>query len=333
MSLKILIVGFGSIARRHIRNLKLLHPEIQIGVWRQSSKEADLGDISPLVSQVFFNVTDSLQWQPQAALITNPSSLHIETALPLAKQGIHLLIEKPLSHSLEKIDELQHISRQKSVVIAVAYNFRFYKPFQIIKQALTEQRIGRPLSFRAEVGYYLPAWRPQSDYRKNVSALKKLGGGVLLELSHELDYTRWLMGEVESVLSQTDRLSDLEIDVEDTAEIILKFKSGGLGALHLDMLDQARIRQCRIVGSEGTLVWEGLQHSVTLFSSAKKDWTTLQPPGEIDLNDMYLQELNHFLQNVEGRGEPLVSLEEAKRVLEIVLAAKQSSREGRIIPL
>lgn len=339
MALKILITGLGSIARRHIRNLKLIHPEVEIGVWRQSSqssqssKDSDLGDISPLVSQVFFDLETSLQWRPKAALITNPSSLHVETALPLAEQGIHLLIEKPLSNSLDKVDELQKISRQKSVVIGVAYNFRFYKPFQIIKQALVDQKIGRALSFRAEVGYYLPAWRPQSDYRKSVSALKELGGGALLELSHELDYARWLMGEVESISSETGKLSRLEIDVEDTAEIILRFKSGSLGAIHLDMLDQARVRQCRIVGSEGTLVWEGIKHSVTLFTTDKNDGTILQPPGEIDLNDMYLQELRYFLQSVEDHREPVVSLEEAKRVLEIVLAAKQSSHDGRSIRL
>jgi predicted dehydrogenase len=331
--LRVAIVGFGSIARRHITNLCTFVPKPEVLVWRQHSRDLDLGDVSELVDRVVFDINEVRAWNPHAALLTNPASLHIETAQALVDEGIHLLIEKPLANSLIGIDELLQVCRERSVVLLVGYNLRFCRPLLLLKEVLDSGRIGRPLTLRAEVGQYLPDWRSGKDYRSDVSAQKALGGGVILELSHELDYARWLMGEVSRVQAQVDRLSDLDIDVEDNAEVILKFSNGAVGSIHLDMIQRDPIRQCRIVGSSGMLRWDGIGHRTQLYSQESEGWVDLWQDKTYDVNDMYIGEVRHFFDCIQGNSDPVVSGEDGRRIVELSEAIKRSSEELRSIDL
>jgi len=144
---------------------------------------------------------------------------------------------------------------------------------------------------------------------------------------------RWLDGEIQTVSSQIGHLSDLDIDVEDTAEIILHFCNGAISSVQLDMIQRAAARYCRIIGTEGTITWDGGSHQVLLFSSLTKAWTDLHPAQSIDRNDMYLRELRHFLDCIKGMTEPVISGEDGRRVLQIALAARQSSIEQRVVRL
>jgi predicted dehydrogenase len=331
--MRVLIFGLGSIGHRHLANLRLIDPSANITVWDQESRLPECKEFLSSEDHFVSRLEDALAAKPEAALITSPSTLHVDAGLELAKQGVHLFIEKPLSNNLDRIDELLDRCRHHRLVLFVGYNFRFYQPLQVARRALQDGQIGRVLSTRAEVGQYLPDWRPASDYRQSVSAKSELGGGALLELSHELDYVRWLIGEVQTVSSQIGRLSDLDIDVEDTAEIILHFCNGAIGSVHLDMIQRAATRYCRIIGTQGTITWDGGSHQVRLFSSITKTWTDLHPAQSIDRNDMYLRELRHFLDCVKGVSEPIISGEEGRRVLQIALAARQSSIEQRVVRL
>ncbi|MBI3252264.1 MAG: Gfo/Idh/MocA family oxidoreductase [Candidatus Omnitrophica bacterium] len=329
--MKILIVGLGSIGRRHLRNLKVIAPDAKIGVWRQRAKEAGLGNLAPLVDQVSFSAQDALAWGADAALVTNPATQHIATGTVLAEAGVHLFVEKPLSHERQGVDGLIRLCHDRNLVLMVGYNFRFYKPLQVLRQALTGGRIGRPLALRAEVGQYLPDWRPGHDYRQSTSAREELGGGVVLELSHELDYVHWLMGEIEGVSSQIGHLSDLDIRVEDTAEIILKFRNGAIGSIHLDMVQRPPTRMCRIIGTEGTLTWDGTEHRVRLFSAGDNAWSDLYVGSAEDYNEMYSAELRHFLDCVREERAPVASGEDGRRTLEIALAVKHSASTQRTV--
>ncbi len=330
---RVLIVGLGSIGRRHLANLRLIEPAAHITIWHQRSKRQAAAAAPSPADCVVYNLEDALNTKPDAALVTNPASLHIETGRALAQQGIHLFIEKPLSNTLDGVDELLDLCRQRSLVLMVGYNLRFYRPLQVMRQALLEGRIGCIITLRAEVGQYLPEWRLGSDYRQSVSARRDLGGGAVLELSHELDYVRWLVGEVKTVSAQVGHLSHLEIDVEDMAEIILQFRNGAIASVHLDMVDRATMRTCRITGTEGTLTWDGMSHCVQLFSAATDTWSDLHPAKAIDRNEMYVSELCHFLDCVRGNEVPIVSGDDGRRVLEIALAAKQSSRAQQVVEL
>lgn len=329
--MRALIVGLGAIGRRHLTNLKQIEPGASVTIWHQHSRSSGDSFVSSLASCTVFQLEDALTTRPEFALITGPASVHVQTGLELAERGIHLLIEKPLSNGPEGVDLLLERCRERHLALMVGYNFRFYKPLQVMRQTLQAGRIGRVLSVRAEVGQYLPEWRPGVDYRRSVSAKSELGGGVLLELSHEIDYVRWLVGEVSEVSARVGHVSDLDIDVEDVADIVLAFQNGAIGSIHLDMIQRTPTRLCRLVGSEGTLVWDGISHQLSWYSAVTRSWTNLCEAGARDPNDMYVAELRHFLDCVKGLAVPAVTGEDGRRVLEIALAAKRSSVERRVV--
>ena len=330
--MRVLIVGFGSIGQRHFGNLCRLDSEVDITIWRQHAKT--LPDTQYMTQRVVYSLHEALHPKPDCALICNPASQHIQTALSLAKAGVHLFIEKPISNTLKDVDVLLDLCRQNCLALMVGYNFRFYKPLQMMRVAILEGKIGRVLNIRAEIGQYLPDWRPGRDYRESVSAQKSLGGGVLLELSHELDYVRWLVGEVEQIYCSAGKVSDLEIDVEDMAEVVLKFQSGVFGSIHLNMVQRFPQRTCRVIGTNGILEWNATTHQVRLFSITENCWKDLHPCIDFDRNEMYCEELQHFLYCVQDRRlDPSCSGEEGLRVLQIVLAAKQSSAQNCAIKL
>jgi predicted dehydrogenase len=328
--MRILIAGFGSIGRRHCANLRQLEPEAEILVLRRhgTGHDAALAGV-----QVVGSLEEALALTPNAAIVASPATSHVSDALGLARHGVHLLIEKPLSHSLDGVDTLIRECQQRSLVLMTAYNLRFYEPLQRLRNAMLTGEIGRVVSIRAEVGQHLAQWRPGTDYRQGVSGRRELGGGVILELSHEIDYVRWLCGEVVQVYCQSGHLSDLKIDVDDVAGLLLRFASGAIGSVHLDMVQQPMQRGCRVVGTEGTLLWDGVTHRVQLWNSSTEAWRDLHPAAAVERNKMFVAELQHFLDCVRGASIPQVSPADGRRVLEIALAAKASAEQARPVQL
>lgn len=331
--MKVLIVGFGSIGQRHLENLRRIDATAKVVIWHQHTDARDVPEKFQDADHRVYSLEDALETRPDVALITNPASQHIKTGLDLAAYNISLFIEKPISNELDGVDELLELCRERSLILMVGYIFRFYHPLKVLRKALIEGKIGRPLILRSEVGQYLPDWRPGKDYRQSVSARQDLGGGAVLELSHELDYARWLLGEVESVNAHLAQLGNLDIDVEDAAEIILQFRNRAVGSIHLDMIQRPATRMCSIIGTEGTLTWDGSSHRVQLFSVTSNSWQDLHPASSINPNKIYEDELRHFIDCFRGKTVPIVSGEDGKRALEIALAAKRSSQSQRVVYL
>jgi predicted dehydrogenase len=331
--LRYLLVGLGSIGKRHLANIRKTDPQGSVTIWHTHTQKSGSSDGSTAGARVVYSFDEAIQPRPDIALITSPSSTHIPIAKKFVSEKIDLFIEKPLSIDLDGTSELLALATANDVRIIVGYNFRYHRPLQILKQCIDEGKIGRIISIHAEVGQYLPEWRPGTDYRTSVSARRALGGGAVLELSHELDYVRWFAGEVTTVTAVTDHISSLEIDVEDTAEIILRFENGAMGSVHLDMVQRVPHRHCRVIGSKGTITWDGNTDAVMLYTAAEGKWTAVHQTEKLDRNVMYIEELQQAVRCVRERGTPVVSGEDGRRVLEIALAALQSSREQRCIQL
>lgn len=326
--MKFLIVGLGSIGRRHLRNLRLVMPQADVTVLRQHAKSG----VAEGADRTVYHLEDALKYKPDVAIIASPATSHLQTALQLTPHMIHLFVEKPLSHSLEDVDRLLSECHRRNLVLMIGYNMRFNEALQRVKSAVENGQIGQPLSIRAEVGQYLPDWRPGADYRLGVSARRELGGGVLLELSHELDYARWLMGEVTNVQAQIGRVSKLEIDVEDIAELIFEFDSGVIGNIHLDMVQRVPTRICRIYGTEGTLEWDGVAGISRLYTVETGVWHQLSSTPQ-DRNQMYINELKHLIACIERGATPIVNGEDARRVLEIINGARRSAANRGVVEL
>jgi predicted dehydrogenase len=334
---RVLVVGLGSIGRRHLSNLRRLMPEAHITVWRHA-RSAGAEQASAEADRIVYGLDEALSPRPDMAILASPASCHVRTAAALASAGVHMLIEKPLSDSLDGVDALLDDCRRQRIVLMVGYHLRFSPSLTCLHHAIADGVVGRVLSVRSEVGQYLPDWRPGTDYRQGVSARRDLGGGVVLELSHELDYVRWLGGEIRSVSAETGQLGGLDIDVEDVAEILLRFTHGAIGSVHVDMLQRSATRTCKVIGAEGTLEWDGLDGRVRLFSAHDGRWTELCGPSDAGVNesdagvnDMYVAELAHFIRCAVEGGDVPVDGVAGRRVLEIALAAKRSAECGQVI--
>ena len=330
-----LIVGLGSIGKRHLACLRSIEPEARIVVWRQFHQDSTT--VPNGADHIVVDLESALSFTPTYAIIANPASEHVKTALKLTEAGIHLLVEKPLSHNMDHVDALISICAEKGLVLMVGYVLRFNRSLRAFREHIKSGQMGRIVSFRAEVGQYLPKWRPGSDYHAGVSAQKALGGGALLELSHELDYVRWIFGEVKTVSGAVRNSGLLDIDVEDIVELILEFESSDgasvLGSVHLDMLQRAPCRTCRVVGEHGVLEWDGLAHRVRYFDGGSGAWDILFDGQAIERNDMFIEQLRNFIHAVRANCQPMVSGQDGKAVMEVVQAARQAARLNRKVVL
>jgi glutamate-1-semialdehyde 2,1-aminomutase/spore coat polysaccharide biosynthesis protein SpsF len=321
-----LVVGCGSIGRRHARNLKSLGV-LQLG-FCDTSPEALKQCREELNGEVFGDYGEALQkFRPDMVLICTPPVYHVEEALAALRAHAHVFIEKPLSHESSGIQSLITEGRRSDRNVQIGYNMRFHPGMQILKELIDSGKIGRVLWLTAEAGQYLPDWRPWQNYRESYSARHELGGGIILDGSHELDYTCWLLGRPAEVICRAEHLSSLDVDVEDSAWIYLTFSERRRAEVHLDFVQRAYTRTCKVVGETGTALWDFSSQEVRWFSAGEPGWKSI--PYVFEANDMYVAEMRHFLESLGAGTGPMVDLEQSRDVIRVVEAAKRSSEEGK----
>ncbi len=331
VQMRALVVGGGSIGARHLYNLGIL------GVGPLALVEPDQQRRAALRQEMRFDegfsrLDQALDWQPDFAIIASPTHLHVEQALEIARKGGHLFIEKPLSHTSEKLKELVEEIEHRGLISLVGCNMRFHPGPAKIKELIEQGAVGKPLFARVHVGYYLPEWRAWQDYRKSYSANASMGGGCILDSIHDIDLTRWYIGEVEEVFCVAQRLSSLEIDVEDVAALICKHAGGALSVIHLDYLQPTYERGCQIVGEQGSISWDQNERTVRWFDVDRDSWKTFAQPKDWQVNQMYVDELQHFLSCVHTSTPTMLPVSDAiEGVMRLVFAAKASADCGRLV--
>lgn len=325
--MKILIVGYGSIGQRHAKNLLKLGHELIICTNRNDIK------ISGKNRQIHNNIIDCIKCKPKIAIITNETSKHISVALKLARNNIHLFIEKPLSDSKKDLAKLKKIIFEKKLITMVGCNLRFHECIVKIKKLIESNHLGKIISVQVESGSYLPEWHPYEDYRTSYASRKDLGGGVVLTCIHEIDYLYWFFGKASEVFSITGRFSPLEISVEDLSVIVMKFQKGPIAEIHLDYFQRPAIRSCKIIGSKGTLFWESTKNQVLFYNIKKKKWVKEFELKKFNRNDMYLKEISYFLNCVKKQKKPMNSISENYKVLDIALKIKNASKIKRMVKI
>jgi predicted dehydrogenase len=323
-----LVVGLGSIGRRHARNWAWLELG-RLAVCR----ERGLPLPEPLGVQVeeYSDLGTALEReQPDVVLVTNPTSRHIDTVCRALQAGAHVFVEKPLGDRLLDVRDLLELARTRKRVLMVAYNLRFHPGLRRLKALVDAQAIGRIVSARADVGEYLPDWHPWEDYRGGYAARRDLGGGAVLTSSHELDAMCWLLGPPRRLTAIAAHASSLQLDVEDVAEITLEFESGAIGSVHLDYVQRPPRRTYELVGEGGVLRWDYHTNRLEWYQSGMRQWRVEEGDSRYERNQMYVDELRHFAACVRGEADaPLIDGEQGAAVLAIGLAALRSSAEGR----
>lgn len=319
--MKFLIAGFGSIGRRHLRNLRALGEE---DILLLRSHRSTLPDDEIAGLPVETDIHAALAHRPDAVIIANPTALHLQVAIPAAEQGCSILMEKPVADSTEDIPALRRALEKGGGQLLVGFQFRFHPTLQQAAKLLSEGVIGRVVSVRSHWGEYLPNWHPWEDYHQSYAARPDLGGGVILTLCHPFDYLRWLLGEYAIGWAGGGTLGDLELQVEDCAEIGLKFRNGAVGTLHLDYLQQPPRHTLEVIGTAGTLQWDNADATLRVFRAGESDWQVFSAPEGFERNWMFLEEMRHFLAVVRREVQPACTLEDGVRALQLALAAREA---------
>lgn len=336
--MKILIAGLGSIGRRHLRNLRQCAEDVEVLLYR--TRQSTLPEDELAGYPVETELDAALAQHPDGVIVANPTSLHLNVAIPAAQAGCHILLEKPVSHSFEGLTEFSRVVEQSGVKVLVGYQFRFHPLLRQAAVLLAEGAIGQPLSVRAHWGEYLPGWHPWEDYRQSYSARAELGGGVVLTLSHPLDYLRWLFGEMESLWAFAGQQSGLQLDVEGVAEIGLRFRTGLLGTVHLDYYQRPPAHYLEIIGSQGTLRWDSAEDGLQLFRPQNNGQDHAQIAREVhplptgfERNHMFVEEMRHFLNLIRSEEQPVCTLDDGIQAQRIALAALESAARGTLVRL
>ena len=262
--MKIIFFGLGSIGQRHLQNVVKLYPEAKIYCYKQSKntflikngkkfnkvnilKKYNITQIKSLIEikKIKFNY----------AFITNPSSMHLKYAIFLAKLGINIFIEKPLSNSTSNVNKLKKIFKEKRNKCMVGFNLRFNDCYKYIKKKLQINFFGKIYKVDIFNGEYLPNYHNYENYKNTYAAKKKLGGGVLLTQIHELDLILSLFGKPKKIISHVCKLSNLKIDVEDNVDIIMAYRNKFIVNLHMDYFTKPSIRYFKIFGTKKDLYW------------------------------------------------------------------------------
>lgn len=326
--MKFLIAGYGSIGRRHLQNLHALGQK-EVSVFRTG--HSTLPDEELAGVEVFTDLSEALATKPDAVIVANPTANHLDVAIPAAEAGCHIFLEKPISNNLDRVDDLYTAVKFGGGEILVGFQFRFHPQFIRAKEILENGFIGELLYGRAHYGDFLPGWHPWEDYRKSYSSRMDMGGGVVLTLCHPMDYLRWFLGQAADVFAFTGKTSWLDIDAEDMAEISLRFKCGAHGSIHLDYYQRPPSMRFEIIGSEGTLAWDNADNLLRLYRSSLSKWEYFDPPHAFERNVMFMEEMRHFINLVQGREKPTCTLGDGVAVLKMALAVHESARSARVV--
>jgi len=317
---RLAVLGLGSAGSRHARSLLALGHDVV--AFDPSPREAPAG-----VARV-----ESEQEAIRAAaavVVASPNALHAAQAIAALEEGRHVLVEKPLATTVEDAVAVQRAAARSELVCGVAMNLRFHGALETLKALLAAGRLGTPRLAEAVFGYDLRRWRPDSDYRESYSARAELGGGIVLDAVHELDYLLWLLGPIASVAAETDRVSALEIDVEDVALALLRFRSGTLGTVSLNFFEPAYRRGCVLVGTDAVARWDWGSDEVEVRDG--DGGTDSLPAG--DVARTYADVVRDFVDAVESGGAPRTPCQEGVEAVRVAEAIKRSAAEGRRIAL
>ena len=312
--MKIIFFGLGSIGRRHANLLKNNFNH-EIFAYRSNRKS----EKNKFGFQEIYNIKDIDEINPDIAFITNPTSKHVKTALFCADKGINIFLEKPLSNNKKDLKELKEIAKKNNVYIYVAYCFRFHPAICWLKKHLEKNNA---IHININNSSYLPNWRESNNHLNNYSASKKMGGGVILDLSHEIDYIYHLFGDVKNIKSNSKKIGKVTVDSEDFADILLELNNKVFCNIHLNFLSRLKKREIIVDFNDHTVFADLISNKILIFN----DNTQEEVEFGNKLDDMYLAQLEYFFKKIK-KGEMMNQLSEAMEVFDIIIDVKKAARK------
>ena len=305
---KFLICGFGSIGKKHYQVLKSIDKEFSIALFRSGLGPSY--ESSYLISKTFEDIQMAMNWCPDAVLITSPASCHLDQAKNISKYNIPIFIEKPLGRDTDCLNEWSLLDNQ---IVLLGYVLRHDDGYKLLKDLLSENYFGKILDVSITCKSWLPDWRPKQDYKKTVSSIKELGGGILLEMSHEIDLMESLFHPIEIISSKVSNSGLLDIDVEDNAIFIAKASNNINIKVNIDFCSTSLERYIKIKGNNGEATWN-ISEGKFNMSNISNHKTEINLP--VDPLVRLRNQLIHFIDCCKGHSLPIVSIKDGIKVLE-----------------
>jgi predicted dehydrogenase len=298
---KLLVTGLGSMGRRRVRNLQHLGGHEIRGVEPNEQRRADVQGEFGIETWPAFE--DGMAWHPDAIVVSTPPDHHSEFAVAAAREGIHFFTEASVVR--DGMDELLDLVSSRSIIAAPSCTMRCHPAARLLKQRLADGTIGRPLAVTHHVGQYLPDWHPWEDYRTFYVAQRDTGAAREI-VPFELNWLTYLFGRASPIGCIRGKLSDLDADIDDLYASLVEFESGVAGTLVVDVISRPALRQARIVGSEGTLIWDWDARKVSEWRAEDPEWREFPDPPPIKgpggtwvAENMYIEEMRAFLDAIE----------------------------------
>lgn len=325
----VLVIGAGSVGKRHLRNLAQLGCLLSVADPRED-RLAEAAETVPLIGR-------AARWQDALAkagqlsgvVICSPPTFHVEQALAALEKGVPVFLEKPVSADAESAARLGEAVRATDIPLLLGYSYRWWPPVQELKRRLERGVVGAVRHVRITMSAHLEDWHPWERYQEFFMASRALGGGALLDESHFIDLMLWYFGPPTAVFAQVERLSALEIETDDNVDAVFSYPDGKRVVMHLDLYGRPHERSMTIVGEQGTLQWSYEQNCLRLGRSAGQEWEETRFTCE--RNEMFLGAAKEFLRLIETRQAPSCSIEDGHRALQVIEAMRDSAGTGRVV--
>jgi predicted dehydrogenase len=325
--MRIAVVGTGSIGRRHIANLRRLGIGDVLAVSEHNRHDSLTVDGATVA--VCHDFGAALATGLDAVVIANPTSLHLDYLARAVEAGCHVYLEKPASTSAVGLHRVEHEAARRSLVIAMGTMYRFNARLESLRARVQRGDVGQVLCAETVIGEHIADYHPDEDYRESYTARAELGGGVLLTQIHQIDWLNWIFGPFETVFAIGGKLSDLGIDVEDTATYLLRAGDGTPAYGHLDYLQRPKRAGMTVTGTAGRLEWDLFSHALT-YVAAANDAEAEVEQSDYDRNAMFFAAMDDFLNSVRRSGTPRATLADGHQALAVVDAIKASMKSGRV---
>lgn len=319
--MRIGIVGLGSIGKRHVRCLRQLGYEDIIALRTKKGTTKTLPVEFNYTKEVF-DVDDFYSNNLDGVIISNPTSLHIETIkIPLEKK-IPIFLEKPLADSLEQLREIEDYDVTN---VMVGFCWRYNEIINIAKRFIASGKLGRIYKANLYRGQFLPSWHSYADYRKEYYARKDLGGGAIRTLSHEIDLMHYFFGDPKELCASVEKISDLEIDVDDNVYMICKMANHSLVSIELDYFNPVLTIRGIVFGSEGTVEYSFSKSNVT-FTDYDGKIGIVYENANLDWNKMYIDQMKNFVNFIRNKEGLCCTFEDGVNVMKVIKAAEESTK-------
>lgn len=327
-SLSVLVVGGGSVGKRHLGNLHGLGIARLAAVDPREDRRREVADQFPgcMVFELEEHAYGAGRYD--VVVVANPPAFHVRSGHAAIEAGAHLLMEKSISDSVDGVGQMLALADAARRNVGVCYMYRFFDTIQYIKQLLEEGQLGKVYSMQTVFSEYLPGWHPWEKPSEWYAGQAALGGSELLDENHTVDYARWFFGDIDLVSGVVGRLGEVTVDADDFAEFTCHHRSGVITQIHQDALGRRPRKDIWITGERGTVFWDSYMggNRVEWFKADANRTEIFH--GRTSRNDAFFEHLRDFLCSIVEGTQPLITGWDALETLRVCAAARRSS-EGR----